>query len=274
MRSISSEPCPHRTFRFENPSTCPRGRSTLNRALLVFGCCCLAALLVVVGLDWYGRSCRRSGAVGDVTQPPTKRLVVETPIEAYHIWKSSGYHGRKLLYLSGGWQQITPSDILPKLDYSPYPLRLFSVVDAMERDNLSDGSVLFIASYRGILREVRAVLPAAAYAEREQKARSSKTGSIGTGEVMITYQGQARYFTTLRVIPDGGEPPLVLVTADFMAVHSPEEVMRYLAGVRTDCVLLCIDRNNPAVGDLERKRLTTLARLLGITSPAASQRAS
>lgn len=246
----------------------------MTRALLVFGCCCLAALLVVVGLDRYGRSCRRSGAVGGVSQPPTKRLVVETPIEAYHVWKSSGYHGRKLLYLSGGWQQITPSDILPKLDYSPYPLRLFSVVDTMERDNLSDASVLFIASYRGILREIRAVLPAAAYLEREQKARSSKTGSVGTGEVMITYQGQARYFTTIQVSPDGGEPHLVLVTADFMTAHSAEEVMRYLAGVRSDCVLLCVDRTNPAVGDFEQKRLATLARLLGITNSAVLRRAS
>jgi hypothetical protein len=200
--------------------------------------------------------------------------VVETPTDAYQVWKKSGYHGRKLLYLAGGWQQIKPADILPQLDYSPYPLRLFSVVEAMERENLSDASFLFLASYRGILREVRAVLPEAAYAERVQMARISKTGSIGTGEVMITYQGQPRYFTTLRVPPPDGEPPLVLVTAGFLSAHSAEETVRYLAGVRTDSVLLCTDRDNPAVGDLERQRFATLLRLLGITTSVAPRGAS
>jgi len=244
------------------------------RALIIFGCCCLVALLVTVGLDRYGLSCRHFGKVGEVSQPATRKLMVATPTAAYQVWKQNGYHGRKLLLLSGEWQQINPAEILPQLGYSPYPLRLFSVLGTMERESLSDASFLFLASYRGILRQIRAVLPDEAYAEREQRAMAAKTRTFGNGEVMITYQGQPRYFTTIHRPLPGGEPFLILVTADFLSTHSAEEVARYLAGVRTDCLILCSDRDNPAVGERERRRLATLARLLGMPASATPERMS
>ncbi|KAF0220986.1 MAG: hypothetical protein FD174_699 [Geobacteraceae bacterium] len=237
----------------------------------------VAAILVVVLLDRYGRNARTYGAVGAIDSPQVVRMVVESPLDAYAFWKQQGFKGRTILLIADAWERLGIVNQADIPSARPYPLRLYHIPTTFEREKLSPANFLYVAALNGITRRVVAILSQPGYDDMAAMAQRATEARIGAGELYLPHQGFPRWFTTLARFRGEKEPVLLYVNASYFRTVEPEDLYRQLkaSGVATDAVILCRGGEDNRLTNLERAKLERFARLIGIPaakndSPAAA----
>lgn len=241
----------------------PRGGAArlLALSLLIW----VAAGVVLVGLDRYGRDSRRMGSAIPLGTAGVPTVRVEQPVDAYRLWRSRGFHGRTVLYVAANWERIDPKALNREEDpRRHYPLDAYRLPDETERSFLDNRTFLFISALKGISRRFIAVVSPEAYQEAVQKSATAKNIRNADGVLYTTYNGLPRWFTTPEHLFSPGEPVLLYVGASVFRSIAPSELLARLkgAGVATDAAVLCAEAENPQVGAGERGALAEFARLL------------
>jgi len=232
----------------------------------MISCALLAlALAVCVGLDRFGRSARRFGAVRAVGRDPIRPTLVALPEDAYRFWKRQGFHGRTILCLADSWDRLNLKEYAEEDDARrSYPLKVYRFADHFEEKFLDSRNFLYVAALQGIARKIVAVLSPAAFDLARDHAHHAKNARVDAQEVYETHEGFPRWFTTLGGLTPPGEPVLIYVSASMFRSARPEELLAALSrrGVRSDAVLLCSLAGDRTVSDTERRALGDFARLL------------
>jgi len=210
---------------------------------------------------------RHAGPAGSIGKAPVVTYLVETPTDAYALWKEAGYRGRTVVFVSGSWPSFVPGERIPEQMYRAYPLELFNTAQVFERDSLDRLSFLYVAALNGIARSIVAVLPEEEFARQRQAALKAKDRRITDGEVYFPREGYPRRFSTAARLRAPGEPVLLYVGASYFSSGTAEELYRQLgaAGLRSDCVVLCAETENRELGPRVAAELNHLARMLGAT---------
>lgn len=238
-------------------------------------CLVLVALAAAIlfGIDRFGRGSRRFGPVGAVRAPGIVKLQVDDPTDAYRAWRDAGYRGRTVVYVSGQWASFDPGELIPVQMFRAYPLQLYNTARLIEGTQLNATTFLYVATLKGICRQILAIVPEDEVARMQGVARTSKDAATGSQAVFISRQGFPRWFMTAAAFRGVGEPVLLYVGASYFKAAEPEELFRRLvaAGLHTDCIVLCTESANGAVTPAERVKLDRFARLVGLSSPTAVQ---
>jgi hypothetical protein len=227
------------------------------------------------GVDRYGRGSRSFGSVGALTDSRVPKFLVDTPQDAYRVWKAAGARGRQVLFISGRWERLPDDGIDQDIPMSrPYPLRLFQIAEVQESRYLGAANFLYVAALNGMARSIVALLSAPGYAEMREAARSSKYGRVGANEVYLPHQGYPRWFTDAEHFRGEREPVLLYVAAPYFREGSPDELFRQLQAQRlqSDCIILCRWGADPSPGSRELAGLQRFAHLIGM--PAAPRAAA
>jgi hypothetical protein len=228
------------------------------------------ALATLSGVERYGRGSRSYGSVAELDRGAA-RFLVDTPVEAYRLWKEAGACGRLVLVVADRWRLPEPGELEPPLPMSRrYPVALYRIAEVMEREYLSAANFLQVAALNGMARSTSALLSEGGYAEMLQLARAAGNGCVADGELSLPQQGYQRRFTTAAGFRGEPEPVLLYVSAGYFRQGRPEELFRLLKsrGVLSDCVILCRETGDPAVSDQQRAALLRFAALAGIPDPA------
>ncbi len=238
-------------------------------------CLVLVALAAATlfGMDRFGLGSRRIGPVGTIRASGIVKLQVDDPTDAYRVWRDARYRGRTVVYVSGKWESFDPGDLIPVQMFRAYPLQLYNTARFIEETQLNATTFLYVATLKGICRQILAIVPPSEVARMGGVARTAKDATAGTQAVFISRQGFPRWFMTAAAFRGGNEPVLLYVAASYFKTVEPEELFHRLvaAGLRTDCIILCTESANGSVTPAERAKLDRFSRLIGLSPPTAVQ---
>jgi hypothetical protein len=237
--------------------------------LAIVGGVALLAVATLFGLDAYGKASRSAGYAGALNDPRVARYLVDTPEEAYRIWKQRRVHGRSLLFVAGRWVRLPVEEIVDNPPLSrPYPLTLYRIPEVQEEQRLNARTFLYLAALNGIARRIVAILDESGYAEMREVAGAAKNSRLGAREVYLTHEGFPRFFTTAGGFRASEEPVLFYLDASYFQTGDPDELYRRLTagGIKSDCVVLCANRGDGTVGERGRQGLARFARLIGLST--------
>jgi hypothetical protein len=242
----------------------------IKQSVLICTVIAVAAIGSLIALDTYGKSNRVYPGAGRLDAREVEKIMVEIPAEAYSAWKSRGFKGRTVLFVSDKWERLDGT-VEPPVS-RPYPLNVYRLPELWERAELTSANFLYVASLNRIIRRIVAILPQKEYDQVAERARIAKDFRIGSGEVYFPYQGFPRWFTTGAGFKGEKEPVLLYVSAAYFKNADPEELFRQLtgAGVAADCVILCTASGDAGVTERERNRLIRFARLAGFSPRSGS----
>ena len=239
---------------------------TTRRSMIM--CVVVVALstVAVLGVDRLGRSSRVIGPHGAIQAQTIAKSEVDNPADAYRTWKSAGYRGRTIVYVSGGWESFDPGELVPVQMFRAYPLQLYNTARLIEDTRLTDITFLYVAALNKICRRIVAILPESEVSRMKGVARTSKDVRVSEQALFVSREGFPRWFTTVAGLECAGEPVLLYVGASYFKSAEPEELFHRLAscGLRTDCIVLCREKGKDSVSPREIDRLDRFARLIGI----------
>ena len=246
---------------------------TLSTQRCILTCLFIAFITVgaLVGLDRFGRSSRVFGTTGTIQAHNIVKKQVDTPKDAYQIWKEAGYRGRTVVSISDRWESFDPDELIPAQMFRAFPLQLYNTAKLLEDDSLNGATFLYVASVNRIIRRIAAIVPESEVNRMKEAGRKSKNSRVSDKGVYITRQGFPRWFTTGAKFDGAGEPALLYVGASYFKNAEPEELHRQLSasGLLTDCVILCNETEKETVTQNEIAKLNKFARLIGILTPIA-----
>jgi hypothetical protein len=222
-------------------------------------------------IDRYGKSCRIIGPTGTVQVQNIDKRLVDSPLEAYQIWKQAGYQGRTIVFVSGRWESFSPGELIPVQMFRSYPLQLFNTAKLLEDEHLNGVTFLYVASFNKIIRKIVSIVPEGEFVRMKGVARVAKDHMVSNKQVYVSREGYPRWFTTGENFAGGGEPALVYIGASYFKTAEPEDLYRQLvsSGLQSDCVILCNETGKESVTSEEIAKLNKFARLIGITASSA-----
>jgi len=241
-------------------------RHTLSSLVIIF-----LAIMALVGLERYGKSSRIIGTTGTLQQQDIVKKLVDTPLDAYRVWKEEGYRGRTIVFVADRWESFDPGEIIPAQMFRAYPLQLYNTAKLMEDEYLTGVTFLYVATLNRIGRRIVAIMPETEVSRMKEAARKTKDFKITDTSVFVSRQGFPRWYVTAANFSSSGEPPLVYIGASYFNAAEPEELLRQLtaSGLRTDCIILCNETGKASVTPQGIARLEKFARLIGVPPAAA-----
>jgi hypothetical protein len=246
---------------------------TTRRFLISSILAVLLAAVTVTGLDRFGRNCRVFGSTGGLREQHIVKKLVDDPRDAYRLWKEAGYRGRTVVFVSDRWESFNPGELIPAQMFRAYPLQLYNTAKLLEDENLSGVTFLYVASMHKICRGIVAILPEIEIIRMQGVARKAKDNRVSDKGVFVSRQGYPRWFTTAAFFSGPREPVLLYIGASYFKQAEPDELYRQLSasGLLTDCIILCNETGKETVTQIERSKLISFARLIGLPkSPAES----
>ncbi len=240
---------------------------TARRCLIICALIAILAAGIIAGLDSYGSRSRIVGKSATINSPEIVKFMVDNPLEAYRIWKESGYRGRAIVFVSDRWESFDPVDLTEAPMSRPYPLELYSPARLLEESHLDGVTFLYVASMNKIVRKIVAILPEQEIRRMKVMAQNSKDSRTSESGIYVSRQGYPRWFTTGDHFTGVGEPALLYVGASSFRFAEPETLYRQLtaAGLFSDCVVLCRETGKDSVTPAEIAKLDRFARLIGLT---------
>ena len=245
-------------------------RRTIRGIAATCGIVFVLAASVLIGIDGYGKGRRIYGATGAIRDRQIVKRMVNSPVDAYRLWKDAGYRGRTVLYIAEKWETFDPGELIPAQMYRAYPLQLYNTARLLEEEHLSGVTFLYVAAMNGISREILSIVPEAEIVRMKDAARKVKNFRVDGRGVYISRQGFPRIFTTAAAFTGVAEPVLVYVGASYFNYGNPDELYRQLvaARVQTDCIVLCAEEGKGSVTRNDLDKLAAFARLIGMPPPS------
>lgn len=222
-------------------------------------------LLSLAGLERYATGSRVQGHGSPLHDPQLEAILTDRPTEVYQAWKERGVRGRVITYVGASWRRIEIGDYQKIPLYRPYPLRLFQPAATQEGEFLNDGNFLYMAALSGVARKLTLLLGDRGFAEVSAMAETAKDVSHPDGNLRFPYYAYPRLFATAATFRAADEAVLLCVSASYFRDASAEGLLRTLvsAGLRTDFLALCLERDEATVSDRQRRELLAFAKLLG-----------
>jgi hypothetical protein len=245
----------------------------LTTCRCIITCLLVAFLMVVVlaGLDSFGRSSRVFGTTGTIQAQGVAKKLVDDPKDAYRIWREAGYRGRTIVVVTDKWESFDPGELIPAQMLRAYPLQLYNTAKLFEDDYLNGVTLLYVAALNRICRKIVAILPESEVDRMKEMAGKSKDARVSDKGVFVSRQGYPRLFMTGANFSGVGEPALLYIAASYFKYAEPEDLYRQLSafGLQTDCVILCNETGKDAVTPREIAKLNRFARLIGLSQSSA-----
>lgn len=222
----------------------------------------ILAIASLVVLDAYGKNRRVYHQAGRLGSSNVETLVVDAPGDAFVAWKERGFTGRILVYVAGAWERL--DNIYEPPVSRPYPLRLFRISGILTPADLTSANILYHASLNNVYRKLIVVLPEDALNKVAARARTTKDFRMDGDTLYFPYQGLPRWFMTASDLTKPDEPILLYVSASYFRNGDPGELYQRLshAGLETDNVMLCREKDAANVTDTERNKLMLFAGLI------------
>ena len=239
---------------------------TARTTFVTIGIVLLCASAVLYVTDRYGAANRVVAVVAPLQSLTGSKQLVENPSDAYRVWKSAGFTGRTVLFISDRWESFDPGELIPAQLFRAYPLQLYNTAKLLEDDHLNGTTFVYVASMNKIIRTIVALLPEDEVKRLADTARKSKFYKISDRGVWLSRQGVSRWYTTGRKFSRVEEPVLLYVGASYFKKSEPSELYRQLiqSGQRTDCLILCNERGKDTVTPREIAKLAEFGRLVGV----------
>jgi hypothetical protein len=243
---------------------------TTNRCILTCLIIAVIAVGALAGLDRYGRNSRVIGPSGTIQMQHSVKRQVESPRDAYQIWKDAGYRGHTVVFVADRWESFDPGELIPSQMYRAYPLPLYNTARLLEETKLNGTTFLYVASMNKIIRRIVAVVPEGEVARMKGVASTFKNTRFSHNGVLISRQGVPRWYTTGADFTGVDEPVLLYVGASYFKHAEPEELLHQLSsvGLQIDSVILCNEARKDTVTPDEVAKLDRFARLIGIAPSA------
>jgi hypothetical protein len=244
---------------------------TTNRIIIT---CLLIAVLSGGSIFWLyrlGKNSRVIGHAGTIQANDSVKQMVDSPRDAYQIWKGAGYRGRTIVFVADRWESFDPGELIPAQMFRTYPLQLFNTAKLLEEEHLNGITFLYVASLNKICRRIVAIVPEKEFGRMKEMSRASKDRKISDREVYVSRQGFPRWFATGASFAGVGEPALLYIGASYFKNAEPEELFRQLSasGLLTDCIILCNEKGKDGVTPHETAKMARFGRLIGIATSSA-----
>ena len=97
---------------------------TTRRSIITGLIIVLLAAGALVGVNRFGKISRVTGPVGTILAQNIIKKKVESPRDAYKIWKEAGYRGRTVVFVVDRWESFDPGELIPAQMFRAYPLQL------------------------------------------------------------------------------------------------------------------------------------------------------
>ncbi|MDD2851349.1 MAG: hypothetical protein PHY09_05520 [Desulfuromonadaceae bacterium] len=226
----------------------------------------LLAIITLVGIDHYGRNSRVIGQTGTIQAQNIGKRLVDSPADAYHIWRDAGYQGRTIVYVADRWESFDPGELIPIQFFRAYPLQLYNTARLLENEYLNGTTLLYVASMNNIIRKIVAVMPENEVGRLAVAARSSKDYRVSSKEVFVSRQGFPRWYTTGVNYTYAGEPVLLFIGASYFKSADPKDLYRQISasGMQMDSIILCNEMGKNSVSSGEIAKLAKFAQLIGV----------
>lgn len=247
---------------------------TTRRSIITCIIIVLLAAGALVGVNRFGKISRVTGPVGTILAQNIIKKRVESPRDAYKIWKEAGYRGRTVVFVVDRWESFDPGELIPAQMFRAYPLQLYNTARLLEDEHLDGVTFLYVASVNDVIRKIVAILPESEVNRLGALARKTKDFRVSDKGVFVTRQGFPRWYTTGANFSNGAEPVLLYVGASYFRNTEPEELYRQLSasGQMTDCIILCNETGKEGVTEKEITRLNRFATLIGVVPSSADSK--
>jgi hypothetical protein len=239
--------------------TIPTRRSVTACIILL-----LLTVAAIAGVDTFGKDSRVFGSIGPIQSRKVLKRLVDSPTDAYRVWKDSGYRGRTVVYVTGRWESFDPDKLISPQMFRAYPLPTFNVAHLLEDTALSDVTFLYIASLNKICRKIVAMLPESEVVRLGGLSRGSKDARVSDKGVFVSRQGFPRFFVDGAHFGGVREPVLLYIGASYFRTEEPETLYRQLnnSGLQVDCLILCKETGRDIVTAKELAKLDSFAKLI------------
>ncbi|MEI6702870.1 MAG: hypothetical protein WCL71_04955 [Deltaproteobacteria bacterium] len=238
---------------------------TTRNCFIVGALFILISLVALVAIDRFGKNSRVIGSTGIIHAQNVYRKQVDSPKDAYRIWREAGYRGRTVVFIADRWESFDPGELIPAQMFRAYPLQLYNTAKRLEDDYLNGTTFLYVASMNKICRRIVAILPESEVDRIGKMASKSKDYRVSNKGVYVSRQGFPRWYMTGDKFAGVDEPALLYVGASYFKHAEPEELYRQLraVGLQTDCVILCNEEGKDSVTPKEVAKLNKFAQLIG-----------
>ena len=168
-------------------------------------------VIALISLDGYGRNSRLTGQSHSINDPQLIKMSVDSPEQAYSLWKLNRFKGRVVVSLSRRLNFVTPdkSSLIPGMSF---PLKVFNLSRSIETD-LRPENFLLVAVETNIAREVIHIVPEMVFYEKLKYAGTEEGVTITEGRIKVTFFGSPRVITTMSSFEPPDEPVLLYINA-------------------------------------------------------------
>ena len=238
---------------------CCEGPKYKNAYVVMVASILLVFAAFVMIINYVGKSTRVVSKRYEISGDALPVIVVNRSTELYHLWKSKGYAGRKIVHI-GNYLHFVPTNISEiNSKVGQEELSGTDIRKAYEA-KLSYKNFLLIAMQSGIARSVFNILPRERFIEKYGRgAKIDPKFAPVDDEVSFHYFGSERVVSSR--LPEIEEAVLLNIDASFFKNNS--EVLEFSkllkrAGLSIDLITLCMAEDNPEVSEIARDRLRQL----------------
>lgn len=215
--------------------------------LLIF----ILFIVLILYLDYTGKSSRRYGKAFDVSEAGLPVHVLDRATDVYALWKKLGYRGRTVIHIGKYLHFVPTNTTSEKSMILNTPVEAFDIVQEYEK-TLSYRNFLLVAVQANVARQINNVLPEDKFKQQFLSNKRNKSIKLESDIVEINKFGSKRVIASWIKTID--EPVLLNIDASFFESQDLKDFVKDLkkTGLKIDLLTICLALDNPEVSDASR----------------------